>query len=421
MQLNLVLATAIYGISHFLVALFTIFIALGLIRLVLMGYWAFKEKRKENKLGGFPVLASYPKVSIIVPAYNEEVNIVSSLNSLLKQAYPNFDIIMVDDGSKDSTYEKAKAAFPDHPKLKIFTKSNGGKATALNFGISHTDAEYVVCIDADTKLQQDAVQYLIGRFLNADPEEKIAAVAGNVKVGNKVNWLTKWQAIEYTTSQNFDRLAYAYINAVTVIPGAIGAFKRSVIAEVGGYSSDTLAEDCDITVKILRKGYTVANENRAVAITEAPESVQQFLKQRFRWTYGIMQMFWKQKQTFLTPEYKGLGLWAMPNILLFQYIIPLFSPLADVLMLFGILSGNGSKIFTYYLLFLFVDASLALAAFIMQKEKLTNLFYILPQRFGYRWLMYIVLFRSLRKALKGEMQAWGFLKRTGNVKETVVP
>ncbi|KFF12995.1 glycosyl transferase family 2 [Chryseobacterium soli] len=420
MQLNLVLATAIYGISHFLVALFTIFIALGLIRLVLMGYWAFKEKRKENKLGGFPVLASYPKVSIIVPAYNEEVNIVSSLNSLLKQAYPNFDIIMVDDGSKDSTYEKAKAAFPDHPKLKIFTKPNGGKATALNFGISHTDAEYVVCIDADTKLQQDAVQYLIGRFLNADPEEKIAAVAGNVKVGNKVNWLTKWQAIEYTTSQNFDRLAYAYINAITVIPGAIGAFKRSVIGEVGGYSSDTLAEDCDITVKILRKGYTVANENRAVAITEAPESVQQFLKQRFRWTYGIMQMFWKQKQTFLTPEYKGLGLWAMPNILLFQYIIPFFSPLADVLMFFGILSGNGSKIFTYYLLFLFVDASLAFAAFIMQKEKLGNLFYILPQRFGYRWLMYIVLFRSLRKALKGEMQAWGFLKRTGNVKETVV-
>ncbi|MBP1165345.1 poly-beta-1,6 N-acetyl-D-glucosamine synthase [Chryseobacterium sp. PvR013] len=417
MQLNLVLATVIYGISHFLVALFTIFIVLGLIRLLLMAYWAFKERRKEKKLGGFPVLESYPKVSIIVPAYNEEVNIVSSLQNLLKQTYPNFNIIMVDDGSKDSTYEKAVEAFPNHPNLKIFTKSNGGKATALNFGISETDAEYVVCIDADTKLQQDAVKYMIARFLNSNPEEKIAAVAGNVKVGNRVNWLTKWQAIEYTTSQNFDRLAYAHINAITVIPGAIGAFKRSVIIEAGGYSSDTLAEDCDITVKILKAGYTVANENRAIAVTEAPETVKQFLKQRFRWTYGIMQMFWKQRQTFLNPKYKGLGLWAMPNILLFQYIIPFFSPMADVIMFFGILSGNGDKIFTYYLIFLLVDASLALVAFIMQREKLINLLYIIPQRFGYRWLMYIVLFKSLRKALKGEMQSWGFLKRTGNVKE----
>ncbi|KQT26106.1 glycosyl transferase family 2 [Chryseobacterium sp. Leaf405] len=417
MQLNLVLATIIYWISHFLIALFTIFIGLGLIRLIIMLFWVFKEKKTEKKLENFPVLESYPKVSIIVPAYNEEVNIISSLHNLLQQNYPNFDIIMVDDGSKDSTYKKAKAEFTDHPRLKIFSKINGGKATALNFGISQTDAEYVVCIDADTKLEQNAVKYLIARFLNSSPEEKIAAVAGNVKVGNTVNWLTKWQSIEYTTSQNFDRLAYANINAITVIPGAIGAFKKSVIDEIGGYSSDTLAEDCDITVKILRNGYTVANENRAVAVTEAPESVKQFLKQRFRWTYGIMQMFWKQRHTFLNPKYKGLGLWAMPNILLFQYIIPFFSPLADVIMFLGILSGNGDKIFSYYLIFLLVDASLALMAFIIQREKLVNLLYIIPQRFGYRWLMYIVLFRSLRRALKGEIQTWGFLKRTGNVKE----
>ena len=417
MQLNLILATVIYGISHFLVALFTIFIGLGLIRLFIMLYWAFRERRREKKLGIFPVLDSYPKVSIIVPAYNEEVNIVSSLNNLLKQTYPNFDVIMVDDGSKDSTYEKAREAFSDNPKLKIFSKRNGGKATALNYGISETDAEYVVCIDADTKLEQDAVKYLIARFLNSAPEDKIAAVAGNVKVGNTVNWLTRWQSIEYTTSQNFDRLAYANINAITVIPGAIGAFRKSVVEKVGGYSSDTLAEDCDITVKILRKGYTVANENRAVAVTEAPESVKQFLKQRFRWTYGIMQMFWKQRQTFLNPKYKGLGLWAMPNILLFQYIIPFFSPMADLIMFFGLLSGNGGKIFGYYLIFLLVDASLAFIAFIMQREKLIHLVYVIPQRFGYRWLMYIVLFRSLRRALKGEMQSWGFLKRTGNVKE----
>ncbi|PZU88769.1 MAG: glycosyl transferase family 2 [Chryseobacterium sp.] len=417
MQLNLLLATVIYGVSHFLVALFMIFIGLGIIRLILMMYWAVREHRKEKNLTNFPELENYPKVSIIVPAYNEEVNIVSSLMNLLHQTYPDYDVVFVDDGSKDSTLEKVRQSFSGNEKLKILTKVNGGKATALNFGISQTDAEYVVCIDADTKLEKNAVKYLIARFINSENEENIAAVAGNVKVGNRVNWLTRWQAIEYTTSQNFDRLAYANINAITVIPGAIGAFKRSVIDEVNGYSSDTLAEDCDLTVRILKKGYKIANENRAIAITEAPESVAQFLKQRFRWTYGIMQMFWKQSETFLNPKYKGLGLWAMPNILLFQYIIPMFSPLADLIMFFGILSGNGHKIFIYYLIFLLVDASLAFIAFAMQKEKWTDLLYIIPQRFGYRWLMYIVLFRSLKHALKGEMQTWGFLKRTGNVKE----
>lgn len=418
MQLNLLLATVIYGVSHFLVALFMIFIGLGIVRLILMIYWAIREYQKEKKLNNLSEQKNYPKVSIIVPAYNEEVNIVSSLQNLLHQTYPDYNIVFVDDGSRDNTLQKVKESFADTEKIKILTKVNGGKATALNFGISHTDAEYVVCIDADTKLEKNAVKYLIARFLDTE-KENIAAVAGNVKVGNRVNWLTKWQSIEYTTSQNFDRLAYANINAITVIPGAIGAFRRSVINEVGGYSSDTLAEDCDLTVRILKKGYHIANENRAVAVTEAPESVKQFLKQRFRWTYGIMQMFWKQKETFLNPKYKGLGLWAMPNILLFQYIIPLFSPLADLIMFFGVLSGNGYKIFIYYLIFLLVDASLAFVAFVMQRQKWTDLFYIIPQRFGYRWLMYIVLFRSVKHALQGEMQTWGFLKRTGNVKELI--
>ncbi len=261
---------------------------------------------------------------------------------------------------------------------------------------------------------------MIAQFVNTKSEDNLAAVAGNVKVGNRVNWLTKWQSIEYITSQNFDRLAYAHINAITVIPGAIGAFKKEIVEEMGGYSSDTLAEDCDLTVRILRKGYTIGNENKAVAVTEAPENINQFLKQRFRWNYGILQMFWKQRDTFLNPKYKGLGWWAMPNILIFQYIIPLFSPLADILMIFGLFTENRGKIFLYYLIFLLVDASLALIAFLFEKEKISGVLHVIPQRLVYRWLMYIVLFRSFRKALKGEMQTWGFLKRTGNVKEPVV-
>jgi cellulose synthase/poly-beta-1,6-N-acetylglucosamine synthase-like glycosyltransferase/spore germination protein YaaH/peptidoglycan/xylan/chitin deacetylase (PgdA/CDA1 family) len=422
MQLNLFLINLIYWVTHFLVSLFFVFIVLGTIRLVLMIYWAIKEYKKERAVEAkvSTTTLQYPKVSIIVPAYNEEVNVIASLNNLLMQDYPNYDIVFVDDGSTDQTLAKVKEAFANENRIKILGKKNGGKASALNYGIENAIAEYVVCIDADTQLKSDAVFHLINRFLHADADENLAAVAGNVKVGNRVNWLTTWQSLEYISSQNFDRLAYANINAITVIPGAIGAFKKEVMIEIGGYATDTLAEDCDLTVRILKQGYRVANENKAVAITEAPENVKQFLKQRFRWTYGIMQMFWKQRQTFLNPRYKALGLWAMPNTLLFQYIIPFFSPLADLTMILGIITGNGDKILIFYLLFLLIDAALTLVALILQKEKLSYLIHIIPQRFGYRWLMYVVLFRSLKKALKGELQAWGILKRTGNIKSAML-
>lgn len=186
-----------------------------------------------------------PLVSIIVPAYNEEVNAVSSLNNLLKQDYPNFNIVFVDDGSKDETYKRVCDAFTNHPLMQLLTKPNGGKASALNYGIAHTHAEYVVCIDADTKLFPDAISIMMRHFF-ADKAGNVGAVVGNVKVGNQCKWRsTRWQAIEYTTSQNFDRRAYSAINAITVVPGAIGAFRKSAIENAGGLTTDTLAEDCD--------------------------------------------------------------------------------------------------------------------------------------------------------------------------------
>ena len=416
MQMNLTLASGIYWIIAFLTAVFILYMILGFGRLIFMVIWMMRERKKEKKrLCHNEKHAEYPLVSIIVPAYNEEVNAVSSLKNLLKQTYPDFDIIFVDDGSKDSTYREVLEAFDGNDKIKIYTKPNGGKASALNFGISKTEAKYVVCIDADTKLHFDAVELLIDHFLTKNAHPLLAAVAGNVKVGNQVNMLTKWQSIEYTTSQNFDRMAYANINAITVIPGAIGAFKRDVIHEIGGFKTDTLAEDCDLTMRMLRSGYVVENENKAIAMTEAPEHIKQFIKQRTRWTFGVMQSFWKHRDTMLRKKYGGLGLWAIPNMLVFQFIIPTFSPLADIFMLIGLFSGSAGKVLLYYLLFTLVDASVSIAAFIFEKEKLSKLFWIIPQRFVYRWIMYIVLFKSYLKAIKGELQSWGVLKRTGNV------
>lgn len=418
MQSNLALAQATYWVINCLTALFIVFLILGFLRLTFMVYFAWKERRKMRKFNLQSISKeSAPLVSLIVPAYNEEVNAVSSLKNLLRQDYPNFNVVFVDDGSKDETYQRVKAALSDNPKVNILTKPNGGKASALNYGIEHTDAEFVVCIDADTQLYPNAISLMMRHFINREDAERVGAVAGNVKVGNQINVLTKWQAIEYTTSQNFDRMAYAYINAITVVPGAIGTFRRKALADAGGLTTDTLAEDCDLTIRILRAGYVVENENSAIAMTELPEAVKQFVKQRTRWSFGVMQTFWKHREIIFNPKYRGLGLWAMPNMLIFQFIIPTFSPLADLFMFLGLFSGNAAKIGIYYLIFMLIDASVSIVAFLYEKEKLYKLFWIIPQRFGYRWIMYVVLFKSYKKAIKGELQSWGVLKRTGNVSE----
>ena len=416
MQSNLALASFTYWALNVLTAFFTLFIVLGLGRLIFMIILTIREHRKDKKRHFSDVLnTEIPLVSIIVPGYNEEVNVVSSLKNLVCQYYANFNVIFVDDGSKEESYKRVYEALSTHPKVEIYTKPNEGKASALNYGIAHTKAEFVVCIDADTKLYPNAISLMIRHFYQGKHPELVGAVAGKVKVGNQLNMLTKWQAIEYTTSQNFDRMAYANINAITVVPGAIGAFRRKAIEDAGGLTTDTLAEDCDLTISILRAGYIVENENDAIAMTEAPESIKQFIKQRTRWSFGVMQTFWKHRDALFNTKCRGLGFWAMPNMLIFQFIIPTFSPLADLFMILGLFSGNAAKIGLYYLLFMLVDASVSIYAYIYEREKLYKLLWIIPQRFGYRWIMYVVLFRSYKKAIKGELQSWGVLKRSGNV------
>jgi len=426
LQLNYFLAMAGYLGSHLLTSVFIVFIILSLSRIIFMAIMASKQRQWEKKFNLKYFWESdgrnAPKVSIIVPAYNEEVNAVSSVENLLRTDYPNFEIIFVDDGSKDGTFNKVQYAFEGSSKVRVFTKANGGKASALNFGIEQSDAEYVICIDADTKLLTDAVSKLMMHFGDVQYHngKKVGAVAGNVKVGNTVNLFTRWQSIEYISSQNFDRLAFAYLNAITVVPGAIGAFRKKAIEEAGGFTSDTLAEDCDITIRMLRCNYIIENENNAIAMTEAPETVKMFIKQRFRWSFGVMQTFWKNRDMLFSNRNKALGWIALPNILTFQYIIPSIIPLADIIMLIGIRYGNGAKIGKYYLIFLLVDLGVAILAFSFEKEKLSKLVWLIPQRLVWRWLLWFVLFKSFRRAIKGELQHWGVIKRTGNVKEIPV-
>src|ERR1700754_2857751 len=427
LQINYYFAELGYWSGHILFSMFIVFMLLSVSRVLFIAFIATKEHIRERKYALHPFWladgVNAPLVSIIVPAYNEEINAVSSVDSLLKGDYPNYEIIFINDGSNDQTYERVSAAFAGNPKVKVLTKPNGGKASALNYGISHSNAEYVICIDADTKLKLDAVSLLMEHFGGArggkktgQLVEKVGAVAGNVKVGNQVNLMTRWQAIEYISSQNFDRKAFAYLNAITVVPGAIGAFRKKAIEEAGGFTTDTLAEDCDLTIRILRCGYVIENDDRAIAMTEAPETLKQFFKQRFRWSYGVMQTFWKNRDALMNWKYRWLGWAALPNILIFQYIIPFVIPVADFFMVVGLLTGNASKIGGYYLVFMLVDLAVALLAFSFEKEKLSRLVWLIPQRLIWRWLTWLVLFRAVRRAFKGELQHWGVLKRTGNVK-----
>ena len=419
LQVNYFLAEGAYLGGNFFFAIFMIFLALSTVRIVVIGVMAMLEKRKKVALDAIEGTLSHPFVSIIVPAYNEEVNAVSSLQNLLKCDYPDFEIIFIDDGSKDNTYEIVKKAFADNPLVKVFTKQNGGKASALQYGIGQSHADYVICIDADTKLATDAVSKLMRNFLNPLNKhgQEVGAVAGSVIVGNEVNLLTQWQSIEYITSQNFDRKGFAYLNAITVIPGAIGAFKKDALIEAGGFTTDTLAEDCDITMRIVKAGYIVANEPKAYAYTEVPEHLKQFLKQRVRWSFGVMQTFWKHKDYLFNNKNKALGWVALPDMLLFKYIIPFFSPVADFLMFVALLTGNGGKIAFYFLIYVVVDALIASIAFAFEKENPVKLIWLIPQRLIYRWLMMYVFFKAIKRAIKGELQEWGVLKRTGNVKD----
>ena len=426
--------TFFYG-NRILYFIFITAIILSLIRIATITFLAIKQKKIDAKFQ--PNTTLHP-VSIIVPAYNEEITATKTVESLLKLDYPELEILFIDDGSTDKTFDIITQAFQNNPKVKIFTKPNGGKASALNYGIAKSKNNYLVCIDADTQLDIEAIKKLMGYFT----DEKIGAVAGTVSVGNEVNILTKWQSIEYITSQNLDRRAFDLLNSITVIPGAIGAFTKIAIQDAGGFTSDTLAEDCDLTMRILQAGYVVKNCASAIAYTEAPETFNMFLKQRFRWSYGVIQTFWKNRKAVFNKKYGYFGWVGMPNILLFQIILPLFSPLADLFMFGALLSGIFSladadvinaatiaaifslktslgQVLLYYTIFVLVDVIFGFIAFKIEKQDYRKLIYIIPQRFVWRQLMYYVLFKSIRKALKGELSNWGILKRSGNFTQNV--
>lgn len=365
-----------------------------------------------------------PTVTVVIPAFNEEEVILASIQTVLSSDYPDLRLIVIDDGSQDHTYDRVATAYADNPRVWIIHEPNQGKWMALDTAYAYIKTEVVVAIDADTIIPPDAIRKLVRAF--RDP--KVGAVAGKVQVGNRGTLLTKLQALEYTVAQNIDRRAAEVFNGIMVVPGAIGAWRTEAVRKAGLYTSETVAEDADLTVSVLRAGYRVAYEENAVSITEAPETLHGFMKQRLRWTFGMMQTAWKHRRA--AREGRAVGLISIPDLWLFGVVLALLAPIAD-LVFFGVVldmsvnavvgrplleSPVSMPILAGYLVLPLIDVLAALMAFGFERKAPWLVLLIPVQRLFYRQLLYITVYRATWRALVGKIAGWGKLVRLGTVR-----
>jgi cellulose synthase/poly-beta-1,6-N-acetylglucosamine synthase-like glycosyltransferase/peptidoglycan/xylan/chitin deacetylase (PgdA/CDA1 family)/spore germination protein YaaH len=396
---------------------FVIGIALVSGRALIIGLLALVEKLR-------PAPADHPEfrppVSVLIPAYNEEDVIVATVRAALAADYPQLDVVVVNDGSTDRTAELLQAHFGQDLRVRVISQPNRGKPGALDRGLAETSREIVVTIDADTSIEPDAVSKLVRHF--ADPG--VGAVAGNVKVANRTRWLTRWQALEYITSQNLEKRAFDLLNCITVVPGAVSAWRAAAIRACGGFSADTVAEDTDLTIAIRRAGWRVLYDEEVIGFTEAPETAAALVRQRFRWTFGTLQAVWKHRDTLGRRRYGTLGWIALPNVFVFQLLLPLFSPLIDLLFLgslalWGLAQFRMARLpqlwtaedversLIFFVVFMLIDLLTCVIAFALEKhEEWSLLWPLLLQRFYYRQMMYVVLFRALMRAVQGRAVGW---------------
>jgi len=426
---------AFFGIgafNHLVVAVFFIGDILMSGRLIIIGIFALIDRFRKRK--NYATENYLPRVAVLIPAYNEEKVIVRTIRSVMMSTYKNLHIIVIDDGSSDRTAEVAREAYPndiESGRLRVIKKENGGKAEALNYGLQFVEEEIYVGIDADTVIAHDAIARLVPHFAN--PE--IGAVAGNAKVGNRVNLWTRWQALEYITSQNFERRALDLFDVVVVVPGAIGAWRTAAVKSGGCYHSNTVAEDADLTMILLEQGLAVIYEDQALAFTEAPINANGLMRQRFRWSFGIMQAVFKHIGAI--KRRRAMGLFALPNIIVFQILLPLVSPLIDLMFVASAVkflydlhfhpdsasSASFLLLVKYFMAFLVIDFSASALAFALERKHPASkgdawlLFHIWIQRFTYRQVFSVVLFKTVKRVIDGRPFSWDKLERTATMSE----
>ena len=424
-EADLALFSTLGGITIALKWIFLVAISVGILRAITLSGLALWQARREQRVV-FPPIDPERFVTVLIPAFNEERVIARSVAHVLDSRDVRIEVIVIDDGSKDRTSEIVRETYGEDARVRLLTLENGGKARALNRGLELAKGEIVIALDADTQFEPNTIARLVRWF--ADP--KLGAVAGNAKVGNRVNLVTRWQALEYITAQNLERRALARLDAMTVVPGAVGAWRLETIRSVGGYPPDTLAEDQDLTIAIQRAGWKVHYDQFAVAWTEAPESFRALAKQRYRWAYGTLQCLFKHRGAIRSGRPKGLARIGLPQAIVFQILLAAISPVIDLALVISLIGtwmsvqAHGwaqtqtdvDKMLTYWLVFTAIDLLAAFIAFALERrEKWGLLWLLIPQRIGYRQIMYYVVLKAIGAALRGPKVGWGKLERSGRV------
>jgi peptidoglycan/xylan/chitin deacetylase (PgdA/CDA1 family)/GT2 family glycosyltransferase len=347
-------------------------------------------------------------VSVIVPAFNEAANIAATVRSLSANDYPFFEVIVVDDGSTDATATIVRRL--RLPGTRLIIQPNAGKPAALNSGIAAARGEIVILVDGDTVFARDTIGHLVQPF--TDP--RVGAVSGNTKIGNRRGLLGRLQHLEYVMGFNLDRRMFDLGECMPTIPGAIGAFRRRALADVRGVAGDTLAEDTDLTMALLRAGWRAVYVDRAIAHTEAPATLRQLWRQRYRWCYGTMQAMWKHRRALLERDSGGrFGRRGLLYLVLFQVLLPLAAPAMDVYAVYGLAFLPWKQVAAAWCAFTLLHVMAAGYALRLDGERATSLWAVPLQQIVYRQLLYLVVVQSMVAALLGGRQRWMAMARTG--------
>ncbi|SFH00390.1 Glycosyltransferase, catalytic subunit of cellulose synthase and poly-beta-1,6-N-acetylglucosamine synthase [Halopelagius inordinatus] len=404
----LLVAAASYAFAGHLPSVFDAAVFFGLLMVsaivVVVLPLTFVQRRRFDERDVEPPC---PSVSVLVPAYNEEGYVGQCIEAVLESDYPTdaLEVVVVDDGSTDGTYEEAAAYRGEN--VTVLSRTNGGKHGALNFALSCARGDVVVAVDADSVVEPTAISRAVGALQSDDD---VGAVAGTVKVGNRDGHLARMQALEYAVGINTLRRAFALFDSVMVVPGCFGAFRREALDDVGGYDPDTVAEDFDLTVRLLQAGWHVRT-TEGVVTTEAPFSLGDLYRQRLRWTRGNIQSLVKHRDVFFDPDCGYLHRFAFPWFALSLVFVPLSSAVVTVAIGLAILDGRLLSVLAATLYFVSLFALIAAVAIDISGEDWSLLAYVPVHLVGYRQFLDVVVFSSVLDAVRRTDDGWESVTR----------
>lgn len=461
-------------------SVFFVFTTMLLLMFGTLGYLSARSSihyKNKNSFGDLSkIMASplAPSITIIAPAFNEELTIVENVKSLLMLKYVNYEVMVVNDGSKDDTLKKLIDTFSlektdeqpndklkskpvrgiyrstkrTYSKLTVVDKENGGKSDALNTGIQLSKSRFVGCVDVDCLLRPDALLHVVKAFFQHSKKKVIAMggvirVANSCKISNGVleevavpkNWLARFQLLEYTRSFIIGRMAWARADSLLIISGAFGFFDREIALAVGGYDTDTVGEDMELIFRMrrhmhdLREPYVVEYIPDPLCWTEVPEDLNIFINQRNRWARGNIETLYKHRDMFFNPKYGRLGLASYPYWFFYEWLAPLLELFgALTIIMFWIM---GSVNWTF-----FVAVTSMIYAFTIMysiyailwdvytyneynrtKDILTLIFCAIIEPIVYHPITVLAAFKGNWIKVRREKKGWGEQKRKGFVKE----